>query len=506
MDNIIGKFFGSKEERKDPQTDVQANSQQRPAIQATPNFDDLANLAPQSITPRRPAPATSVPSQGARPAAAAPNRPMPAQAGRPLQPARPATAQGYPTIQAPARPATAQGYPTIQAPARRAGGSSALSTRKVLDGKSNVTYGAEKDGASGGEAVVTIDDLLQMVIAEAGSDLHIAVGAPPMLRLQGKLWATDLPVMNDSDVKGMLFNFLTNEQKEELEDTLELDMAYEIHGLARFRCNVFYTRLGLGAVFRVIPNIIKSLQELGMPPVLADLTRRKKGLMLVTGPTGSGKSTTLAAMIDLINKERQEHIITIEHPIEFVHSHNKCLVSQREVGSTTKNFSNALRASLREDPDVILVGEMRDFETIALTVTAAETGHLVFATLHTPSAPQSIERIVDVFPGSQQSQIRTQLADSLNAILAQQLIPALDGSSRVAALEILINIPAVANCIRDNKTYQLNSIMQTSKQQGMQTMDQSLMDLVKQRRIAPVEAYMRAFDKKLFEQYKPINL
>jgi len=353
------------------------------------------------------------------------------------------------------------------------------------------------------ESELTIDDLLRLIVEKQGSDLHLTVGSPPMLRLQGKLWPTDLPVLNPKESRRLIFQFLNNDQRERFEKDLELDISYELPDVARYRCNIFMTRLGLGAVFRVIPTEIKSLADLRMPSVLGDLARRNKGLILVTGPTGSGKSTTLAAMVDQVNSERQDHILTIEDPIEFVHKHKTCIVNQRELGVNTKSFANALRAALREDPDIILVGELRDYETISLAVTAAETGHLVFATLHTPSAAQSVDRIVDVFPAHQQDQIRTQLADALQGIIAQQLIPTMDGMSRAVALEILINTPAVSNLIRENKTFQLPSIMQTSKQLGMQTMDQSLIDLVKSRKISPQEAYRRAFDKKAFEQYKP---
>jgi len=344
---------------------------------------------------------------------------------------------------------------------------------------------------------------LTLVVEKDGSDLHLTVGAPPMMRVQGKLWPTDLPPLTAKDTKRLVFQFISNDQRDRFERDLELDIAHEIPDVSRFRCNIFINRLGIGGVFRVIPAKIKTMEDLKLPAVLFGLARRNKGLVLVTGPTGSGKSTTLAAMVDLINGERQEHILTIEDPIEFVHNHKSCIVNQREIGPNTKSFANALRAALREDPNIILVGEMRDYETISLAVTAAETGHLVFATLHTPSAAQSVDRIVDVFPAHQQAQIRTQLADALQGILAQQLIPTIDGMSRVVALEILINTAAVSNLIRENKTFQLTSIMQTSKQLGMQTMDQSLMDLVKQRRISPEDAYRRAFDKKAFEQYKP---
>ena len=354
-----------------------------------------------------------------------------------------------------------------------------------------------------GDEEIIIDDLLRLIVDKQGSDLHLTVGSPPMLRLQGKLWPTDVPVLTAKETRRLVFQFLNNDQRERFERDLELDISYELEKVARYRCNIFMSRLGIGAVFRVIPTDIKTLQDLKLPPILGDLARRNKGLILVTGPTGSGKSTTLAAMVDQVNTERQDHILTIEDPIEFVHKHKACIVNQREIGLNTRSFANALRSALREDPDIILVGEMRDYETISLAVTAAETGHLVFATLHTPSAAQSVDRIVDVFPAHQQDQIRTQLADALQGIIAQQLIPTVDGMSRAVALEILINTPAVANLIRDNKTFQLTSIMQTSKQAGMQTMDQSLLDLVKQRKISPQEAYRRAYDKKSFEQYKP---
>lgn len=390
---------------------------------------------------------------------------------------------------APAHPAPRSG-PPVSAPAM-----APASTGVPRPGSSQNTRSRELD--------VTINDLLGLIVEKGGSDLHLSVGSPPLMRLQGKLWPTDLPKLNPKDTQRLCYEFISNEQREKFETNLELDISYELQGVARFRCNLFWNRLGIGAVFRVIPTNIKSLGELKMPPILTELSRRNKGLVLVTGPTGSGKSTTLAAMIDLINSERQDHILTIEDPIEFVHQHKSCLVNQREIGPNTRSFSNALRAALREDPDVILVGEMRDYETISLAVTAAETGHLVFATLHTPSAAQSVDRIVDVFPAHQQDQIRTQLADALVGIVAQQLIPTLDGRGRAVSLEVLVNVPAVANLIRENKTFQLPSILQTSKQLGMQTMDQSLMDLIKQRRISPEEAYRRAADKKAFEQYKP---
>lgn len=443
-----------------------------------------------------PKPAASPPS-GAPPARP-PQQPMPGQAPRPAMPQgapRPAAPQPQPQ-QRPPMPAGAGGMGDMGGMGGM-GGMAGAPQQPAPPSQTTVMKVASTSDE------VTIVDLLRLVVEKGGSDLHVTVGSAPMLRLQGKLWPTDIPPLTPKDAQRLIYNFLDNDNRARLEEELELDISHEIEGVSRFRCNVFYSRLGLGAVFRVIPTRIKSLAELKLPPILGDLARRNKGLVLVTGPTGSGKSTTLAAMIDQINSERQDHILTIEDPIEFVHNHRSCLVNQREIGPNTKSFSNALRSALREDPDIILVGEMRDYETISLAVTAAETGHLVFATLHTPSAAQSVDRIVDVFPAHQQSQIRTQLADALQGIIAQQLIPTVDGMGRAVALEIMINTPAVANLIRDNKTFQLLSIMQTSKQAGMQTMDQALMDLVKQRKISPQEAYRRAHDKKAFEQYKP---
>ena len=474
-DNFFGKLFGGNSDTPDdenkPRSPQGADAPARPA--APPPRPVAPGQAP--VRPAAP-PAAAQPPRPAAPAAPGAPAARPPQPG-PVSPARPAQ---------PAQPARSTGIPMLPA-----GGT--------------VNRPAQSAAASGqeGEDEVIIDDLLRLIVDKQGSDLHLTVGSPPMLRLQGKLWPTDLPVLTAKETRRLVYQFLNNDQRERFERDLELDISYELERVARYRCNIFLSRLGIGAVFRVIPTEIKTLQDLKLPPVLGDLARRNKGLILVTGPTGSGKSTTLAAMVDQVNNERQDHILTIEDPIEFVHRHKSCIVNQREIGPNTKSFANALRSALREDPDIILVGEMRDYETISLAVTAAETGHLVFATLHTPSAAQSVDRIVDVFPAHQQDQIRTQLADALQGIIAQQLIPTVDGMSRAVALEILINTPAVANLIRDNKTFQLPSIMQTSKQAGMQTMDQSLLDLVKQRKISPQEAYRRAFDKKSFEQYKP---
>lgn len=469
-DNFFGKLFGGDDKNKAPS---------KPATPAT--------VPPR---PMNPALANNQPSKPPMPVSS-PNSVPPSQRMGGAVPPRPASV--------PPRPASVPPKPPM-------GGMGGMGSMGGFAQPSMPVAPAEpiKSGKSGiQEGELSIDDLLKLIVDKSGSDLHLTVDSPPVLRLQGKLWPTDLPPLTPREIQRLVYNFLTNDQREKLERELELDISYELKGVARYRCNVFFTRLGLGAVFRVIPTRIKTLAELRLPAVLGELARRNKGLILVTGPTGSGKSTTLAAMVDQVNSERRDHILTIEDPIEFVHKHKQCIVNQREIGPNTKSFSNALRSALREDPDIILVGEMRDYETISLAVTAAETGHLVFATLHTPSAAQSVDRIVDVFPDSQQSQIRTQLADALQGIVAQQLIPTIDGQRRECALEIMINTPAVANLIRDNKTFQLPSIMQTSKQVGMQTMDQALMDLVKSRKISPQEAYRRAFDKKAFEQYKP---
>lgn len=487
-DNFFGKLFGGNADDAD-----NPNKPRVPRPEGTPPPAPTAGQPPvrpvappqpqQTAQPPRPA-AAGTPSSGV-PTAPRPAAPPGAGAGNAGVPQRPPAQSSAPPPTAP-RPAASTGIPST------IGGGASPNRPKQAN---NV---AEEE-----EGEIIIDDLLRLIVEKEGSDLHLTVGSPPMLRLQGKLWPTDIPTLTAKETRRLVYQFLNNEQRERFEKDLELDISYELQDVARFRCNIFLTRLGLGAVFRVIPTKIKTLAELKLPSVLGDLARRNKGLILVTGPTGSGKSTTLAAMVDQVNNERQDHILTIEDPIEFVHQHKTCLVNQREIGVNTRSFSAALRSALREDPDIILVGELRDYETISLAVTAAETGHLVFATLHTPSAAQSVDRIVDVFPAHQQDQIRTQLADALQGIIAQQLIPTIDGMSRAVALEILINTPAVANLIRESKTFQLPSIMQTSKQAGMQTMDQALMDLVKSRKISPQEAYRRAFDKKAFEQYKP---
>ncbi len=346
-----------------------------------------------------------------------------------------------------------------------------------------------------------IEELLRETVASQASDLHLTVGAPPTIRLHGEMQRLPYPELTRDALKMTLLGMLTGEQQNRFEAARDLDFSIEIPDLARFRCNFFVGRRGEGAVFRVIPTEIKSFAELGLPPVLAEMAREERGLVLVTGPTGSGKSTTLAAMVDLINTERCAHILTVEDPIEFVHPHKKCLVNQREVKVHTESFASALRAALREDPDVILVGEMRDLETISLAVSAAETGHLVFGTLHTSSAAQTVDRIIDVFPPHQQAQIRTQLAESLQGVIAQTLIPKI-GGGRVAALEIMTTTAAVKNLIREGKTFQLPSIIETGSNLGMQTLGQALQELIVKGKITPENAVAKGLDPGLLNSLR----
>ncbi len=344
-----------------------------------------------------------------------------------------------------------------------------------------------------------ITDLLVLAKQAGASDLHLTVGIPPKMRLNGELVPVpDAPVLSRDDLHEMVYEVLTDEQKSRLEEHWDLDFSVELQNLGRFRVNAFRHRLGEGIVFRVIPSRIKSLEELGLPPVLGELALKDRGLILVTGPTGSGKSTTLAAMVDLINDRRTCHVITIEDPIEFVHEHRRSVINQREVGMNAKSFAQALRAALREDPDVILVGELRDLETISMALTAAETGHLVMATLHTSSAAKTIHRIIDVFPSAQQEQIRVQLAESLLAVVAQTLLPTTDGKGRVAAVEVLVATPAVRNMIRENKVHQLPSAIQTGSKDGMQSLDQALRNLLKAGKISADVAQRWATDKTAF--------
>lgn len=324
-----------------------------------------------------------------------------------------------------------------------------------------------------------IDELFKIMVTKGASDLHLAAGAPPFLRLHGEMHKLELATLTNEQVQLLIFEILNEKQRKLFIEHWELDCSYTVEGLGRFRCNVFMQRKGMGAVFRVIPEKIKTMEELGLPSQLLDLIAVPKGLVCVTGPTGSGKSTTLAAMIHYINQNENAHIITIEDPIEFVHPNLKSLVNQREVGGHTKSFANALKAALREDPDIVLVGEMRDLETIQLALTAAETGHLVFGTLHTNNAHKTVDRIIDVFPDGKQAQIRVMLSESLRGVVAQSLLPRADGGGRVAAIEVLFNNKAVANLIREGKTFQIPSAMQTGKGQGMITYESAIEDLIK---------------------------
>ena len=324
----------------------------------------------------------------------------------------------------------------------------------------------------------TLPELLKKTVELDGSDLHLATNTPPQVRVHGRLQRLDLPPLTPADTKQLAYSVMTDAQKKRFEETLELDFAFGVRGIGRFRCNVFNQRGAVGSVYRLIPERIRGFHELGLPAVIAKLAERPRGLVLVTGPTGSGKSTTLAAMIDKVNNERNEHILTIEDPIEYIHPHKNCLVNQREVHADTQGFSPALRAALREDPDVVLVGEMRDLETIESALRIAETGHLTFATLHTNSASQTINRIIDVFPAHQQGQIRTQLSLVLEGIVCQTLLRRAKGAGRVVALEILVPTPAIRNLIREDKVHQIYSAMQTGQEKiGMQTMNQSLATL-----------------------------
>jgi twitching motility protein PilT len=326
-------------------------------------------------------------------------------------------------------------------------------------------------------------DILLEVIESEASDLHLTAGSPPMVRKKGKLGALDYPVLSSQDTREIVYSILNNEQRKRLETDWQIDLSYSVPNRARFRVNAFFQRASIGAVMRTIPTVIPALEDLGLPPVLAEFTKKPRGFVLVTGPTGSGKSTTLAAMIDLINKQRHEHILTIEDPIEFLHPHQNCIVNQRELGTDAQSFAAGLKAALRQDPDVILVGEMRDLETMATALTAAETGHLVFATLHTQDTAQTVDRIVDAFPPEQQHQVRVQLSIALQGIVTQQLLPTTDGKGRCCATEVLVPTPGVRNLIREGKTHQIYSALQTGASHGMQTMDASLVDLVRQRKI-----------------------
>jgi twitching motility protein PilT len=332
--------------------------------------------------------------------------------------------------------------------------------------------------------MATLPDLLKQTVELSGSDLHLSIGSPPQVRVHGELQRLEHPELTPSDTKALAYAVLTDAQKKRFEEMLELDFSFGIRGVARFRCNMFNQKGAVGAVYRQIPERIRTFEELGLPAVLAKMAERPRGLVLVTGPTGSGKSTTLAAMIDKINTERHGHILTVEDPIEYLHQHKNCLINQRELHSDTQSFTNALRAALREDPDVVLIGEMRDLETVESALRIAETGHLTFGTLHTNSAASTINRIIDVFPSHQQSQIRTQLSLVVEGIVCQSLLPRADGKGRAVSLEILVPTAGIRNLIREDKVHQIYSAMQTGQEKlGMQTMNQSLATLYFRRTI-----------------------
>lgn len=342
-----------------------------------------------------------------------------------------------------------------------------------------------------------MDDLLRMAVERKASDIHLTAGLPPMIRLDGEVVPLPYEVLSPQQTQRLIYEVLGDEQLEKFENTHELDFGYSVRGLARFRFNVYMQRTSVAGAMRMIPNRIPSFDELRLPPIIREIAKRSSGLVLVTGPTGSGKSTTIASMIDDINETRQGHIMTIEDPIEYLHRHKKCMVNQRELGSDTYSLHNALRAVLREDPDIILVGELRDLETIEAALTLAETGHLVFGTLHTRNAPATIDRVVDVFPSEQQDQIRVLMANTIEGVISQQLLPKL-GGGRCAALEIMTGIPAIKNLIREGKTHQMYSVIETSRNLGMQTMDSSLAALFRTGQVSYEECLMRSVDKESF--------
>jgi twitching motility protein PilT len=343
-----------------------------------------------------------------------------------------------------------------------------------------------------------ITELLAFGVKNKASDLHLSSGVPPMIRVHGDVRRINLPAMEHKDVHGMVYDIMNDGQRKIYEETLECDFSFEIPNLARFRVNAFNQNRGAAAVFRTIPTKIMTLEELNCPKIFKDISEYPRGIVLCTGPTGSGKSTTLAAMVNHVNENEYGHILTIEDPIEFVHESKKCLINQREVGPHTLSFSNALRSALREDPDVVLVGEMRDLETIRLALSAAETGHLVFGTLHTSSAAKTVDRIVDVFPAAEKEMVRSMLSESLRAVISQTLLKTKDGNGRVAAHEIMIGTPAIRNLIRENKVAQMYSAIQTGQNVGMQTLDQNLLEMVRRNLVSSAEARNKAANKDAF--------
>src|SRR5204862_2074532 len=351
-----------------------------------------------------------------------------------------------------------------------------------------------------------IDAFFNLMFEQNASDLHLATGNPPILRIRGELQRVDFPPLENDSLKAMLYEIAPEYKIKLFEETGDVDFGYEIPNVSRFRANFFNQKNGVGAVFRQIPSKVLSFEDFDkmespLPPVLKKFAMLQRGLVVVTGPTGSGKSTTLAAMLDYANRNRRDHIITVEDPIEFVHESKGCLVNHREVGLHTKSFASALRGSLREDPDIILVGEMRDLETIELAITAASTGHLVFGTLHTPSASKTVDRIIDVFPSEQQNKIRATLSEALRGVVAQNLFKRIDKKGRVAALEVLVFTTAIANLVREGKTHQLPGMIQVGKKLGNQPLDDAILDHLKMKRIAPEEAYDKCLDKKKFRAF-----
>ncbi|MDQ6958816.1 MAG: type IV pilus twitching motility protein PilT [Mariprofundaceae bacterium] len=343
-----------------------------------------------------------------------------------------------------------------------------------------------------------ISELLAFTVKNNASDLHVSSGEPPMIRIHGDITRIKMPSIEAREVQAMVYDIMTDSQRKVFEEHLELDFSFALGDIARFRVNAFWQNRGMSAAFRVIPTEVFTMEQLKCPEIFSTIAMEPRGLCLVTGPTGSGKSTTLAAMVDFRNQAERGHILTIEDPIEFVHKSKSCLISQRELGPHTHSFSNALRSAMREDPDVVMVGELRDLETIRLALTAAETGHMVFATLHTSSAPKTIDRIIDVFPAAEKDMVRSMLSESLKAVISQALIKTVDGNGRVAAYEIMLGTPAIRNLIRENKVPQMISVIQTSSREGMQTLDADLQQLIKSRKITQNAALGKANNKKLF--------
>ena len=434
----------------------------------TPAYAAPLVTAPVAATPAASAYDPAAPPHASAPAAAIPlayaaTAPVAAAALRvPVPEGAPVTSVGL----VPEQPMATRTEPPLDAPGKQPAAA--------------VRLGAEDNS----EDSNLLADLLLQVLERDCSDLHLTTGAPPTVRMHGHLEAVeDFPVLTPQMIQKTLYAILTQKQREKFEEVLELDFAYSLPGKARFRVNMYRQRDSVGAAFRLIPYEIRPLEALGVPPAVANFAMLPRGFVLVTGPTGSGKSTTLAAVVDLANRQRHDHIMTVEDPIEFLHQHKSCLINQREVGEDTHSFKNALKHVLRQDPDIILVGEMRDLETIEIALTAAETGHLVMATLHTQDAAQTIDRVIDVFPPSQQQQVRVQLASALQGVVCQQLIKTADGRGRVVATEVLVATPAIRNLIREGKTHQIYSAMQAGAKHGMGTMDSHLAELVKRRRI-----------------------